>query len=141
VTCCILEPGVFKTALIDENAENARVEKAWKRMSQSVRDEYGEEFKEICKQHINEYVIICLVKTNWNKFYQSIGSPRLDYVVDSYYHAITARYPRYRYRVGYDSMFVYIPMSFMPTEISDGIFRLLTRLASGGKAILPKALQ
>jgi len=62
----------------------------------------------------------------WNKFMVQNASPRLHYVVDAYYHAITARWPRLRYRCGWDSILFWIPVSFLPTEMADWIFRKMT---------------
>lgn len=44
----ILEPGAFKTALLDENALNERVEQIWKSLPADIRDEYGEDYKDNC---------------------------------------------------------------------------------------------
>lgn len=52
-----------------------------------------------------------------------IGSSRLDFVVDSYYHAITAKFPRARYHPGLDSKFFYMPLTLLPTELHDFILR------------------
>lgn len=37
-----------------------------------------------------------LVVYNWNEGFQMMATDRLDYVVDAYYHAFTARFPRLR---------------------------------------------
>jgi hypothetical protein len=44
-------------------------------------------------------------------------------VIDNYYHAITARFPRLRYRCGWDAIFYLVPMSFLPTELLDWILK------------------
>lgn len=37
---------------------------------------------------------------NWNRILMANASDRFHYVVDCYYHAITAKFPRLRYRCG-----------------------------------------
>uniref|UniRef100_A0A914DSQ7 Uncharacterized protein n=1 Tax=Acrobeloides nanus TaxID=290746 RepID=A0A914DSQ7_9BILA len=65
-----------------------RVEETWSKLDDKIRIDYGEAFK--------NYLI-----SIWNKRLQLAASKRFDYVVDSYYHAITAKYPRCRYRCAY----------------------------------------
>jgi hypothetical protein len=68
-----------------------------------------------------------------------LASRRVDYVVDAYYHAITARFPRLRYRIGWDAMFYYIPLSFLPTELQDWISgKLKNALCTTLPAVLQK---
>jgi hypothetical protein len=59
-------------------------------------------------------------------------------VVDAYYHAITARFPRARYRIGWDANLIYIPYAFLPTALGDCLFRLV---ATSKKPILPAIIE
>uniref|UniRef100_A0A1I7ZD96 17-beta-hydroxysteroid dehydrogenase type 6 n=1 Tax=Steinernema glaseri TaxID=37863 RepID=A0A1I7ZD96_9BILA len=122
ITCCILEPGIFKTPLLDEKMHNDRVNYVWSNLSQEQREEYGEDYKDFFAD-------------KWNSAMNRFGSERTDFVVDNYYHAITAKWPRLRYRCGWDSLLFYIPISYLPTEIEDWIF---DKLADNKKA--PAAL-
>jgi len=63
----------------------------------------------------------------------------LDDVVDAYFHSITARFPRARYRIGWDAILLYIPYSFLPTAIGDFLFRLMTKTKK--KCLLPAAIE
>ncbi|KAH7700850.1 CRE-DHS-20 protein [Aphelenchoides avenae] len=65
-----------------------------------------------------EHNFLFVIQELWQG-YDSTGSDRLDYVVDAYYHAITARWPRIRYRCGWETMFIHIPITFLPTELED----------------------
>lgn len=67
-----------------------------------------------------------------------MGSSRLEYVVDNYYHAITAMFPRCRYICGWDAILGYIPLTYLPTELEDGLIRLAMMR---NKPILPAALE
>ncbi|KAH7699595.1 CBN-DHS-20 protein [Aphelenchoides avenae] len=125
ITCCIIEPGIFRTGLIGQEAMMERVNRVWSRLPEETKEEYGEKFK-------NTFVF------NWNEGFQMMATNRLDYVVDAYYHAITARFPRLRYRCGWDCLLVYIPVTFLPTEIEDGLFRIFV---GNRNAVLPAALE
>uniref|UniRef100_A0A7E5A0S6 17-beta-hydroxysteroid dehydrogenase type 6 n=1 Tax=Panagrellus redivivus TaxID=6233 RepID=A0A7E5A0S6_PANRE len=105
ITCCMLEPGAFNTPFIEKQKMKNLVYSVWDKLDDDVKEAYGEDYK-------NDFV-----KRN-----ESLGvnaSERFDFVVDSYYHAITARFPRYRYRCGWDSLLIYIPMTYLPTELQD----------------------
>jgi len=118
IYCCILEPEAFKTDLLNEEAMIKRVEHAWNQTDEETKRAYGEKFK-------NEFVL------KWNQVFHKLATPHLHYVVDNYYHAITARFPRYRYRCGWLALLFYIPMSYLPTGLEDYIFVL----GSGGKNV------
>ncbi|CAJ0953106.1 unnamed protein product, partial [Mesorhabditis belari] len=112
VKCSILEPGAFKTPLLDHQMHKNRVNKAWSQVDDETKAEYGEKYK--------DFII-----ESWNKALDTMASSNLAYVTDAYFHAITAQYPRKRYRCGWDSIFFYIPISLVPTELQDWIFRAL----------------
>lgn len=68
------------------------------------------------------------------------ASDNLDFVVGSYYHAITARFPRARYRCGWDAILLHIPFAFLPTWLGDWLFRYITRVTMG-KPIVPAVVE
>ena len=49
IKCSLLEPGIFKTPLLDKKAQENRVNYVWNNLSNEIREEYGEEYKEGCK--------------------------------------------------------------------------------------------
>uniref|UniRef100_F1L5G9 17-beta-hydroxysteroid dehydrogenase type 6 n=1 Tax=Ascaris suum TaxID=6253 RepID=F1L5G9_ASCSU len=112
VTCCILEPGVFKTTLIDRVEMKQRIERVWEKLTDEQRQDYGEDFK-------NFFAVY------WSETFNKLGSAQTKYVIDNYYHAITARYPRYRYRCGWDALLLFIPISYLPTAAVDFSLKLL----------------
>ncbi|KAK0426428.1 hypothetical protein QR680_009704 [Steinernema hermaphroditum] len=116
VTCCILEPGAFKTNLLDQRAMEKRVDNAWNRLDDEQKKEYGSEYKK-------NFVL------KWNEILHTFGTSRTDYVVDNYYHAISARFPRLRYLCGWDALFFYGPLTHLPTEIADFLLWLITRFS------------
>ncbi|KAI8794237.1 retinol dehydrogenase 7, partial [Biomphalaria glabrata] len=46
-------------------------------------------------------------------------SDNLDLVVDAYIHGLTSLFPRTRYAVGWDSKYLFIPLSYLPTWLVD----------------------
>ncbi|TKR70509.1 hypothetical protein L596_022531 [Steinernema carpocapsae] len=124
ITCSIVEPGIFKTPILDKEAHLKRVDEVWEKLSNEVKAEYGEDYKTNFAKGFNSRM-------------QHLGSSRVDYVVDSYYHAITAQFPRLRYRCGWDALIYYIPISFLPTEVLDWVLCRNSALLPGslkGKA-------
>jgi len=106
----VLEPGFFKTPQANPNAAKDDIARVWDKVSDKVKEEYGEE---------------------WNKFTQDLVAGYLDYkckptpetVVDAYYNALTSAYPRRRYQIGYDSIFQFTPLSYLPTRWQDWLCR------------------
>lgn len=87
--------------------------KAFDALPEGVRQVYGEEYL----KHVDE----CYYKT-----LEERANPNIEEVVGAYYHAITARFPKLRYAVGRDAMFLLIPSSFLPTSVQDWAMRLLS---------------
>ncbi|KAH7706720.1 Protein DHS-20 [Aphelenchoides avenae] len=112
IWCSILEPGSFKTGIITAENIKQRIERHWKNLSDELKEEYGEKYKDQ------------LIRDLYEKW-ATTATDNLDDVVGSYYHAITARWPRNRYRCGWDTTLIRIPMTFLPTELEDLCMRLL----------------
>jgi len=113
IGCSILEPGAFKTNLLNPQDMWNRVNSRWEKLSPEIQEDYGVEFKD-------RFV------SRWNTILMRYASSSYHFVVDNYFHAITAKYPRLRYRCGWDAILLFIPMAFMPAILYDFIFKLLT---------------
>ncbi|GMR57609.1 hypothetical protein PMAYCL1PPCAC_27804, partial [Pristionchus mayeri] len=125
VSVHLVEPGICKaTNLLDKKAHNDRVASVWNKMPARLREEYGEEFKQ---QLIDD----------WNAGLEILGSSNINLVVDCYFHALTARYPRLRYQCGWDALLIWIPASYMPTPIQDRFRTIL----DGGKPNIPAIMK
>ncbi|CAJ0582105.1 unnamed protein product, partial [Mesorhabditis spiculigera] len=127
VSVHILEPGAFKTDLLSEDAQNRRVDTIWDKLSESVKVEYGESYKENFKQA-------------WHTGVSIVANPNLDWVVDNYCHALFSRWPRMRYYTGWDAIFCFIPLSVFPTYLQDTILSFFYSLQPG-PTLIPEALQ
>ncbi|KAH7716979.1 Protein DHS-20 [Aphelenchoides avenae] len=127
IRCSILEPGSFKTGIITAENIKQRIERHWTNLSDELKEEYGEKYKDQ------------LIRDLYEKW-ATTATDNLDDVVGSYYHALTARWPRNRYRCGWDTTLIRIPMTFLPTELEDLCMRLLLG-SNNVPAILEKEKQ
>ncbi|WKY12892.1 hypothetical protein Q1695_004032 [Nippostrongylus brasiliensis] len=123
VSVHILEPGAFKTELLSEAAQHARVNKIWNNLPAHVKNEYGEQFKEN-------------FKVAWQTGVNIVANPNLDWVVDSYVHALFGFWPRMRYAPGWDAIFCFIPLSLMPTSSSPLLEKFLGFFGKAGHVSL-----
>ncbi|CAL2029113.1 unnamed protein product [Caenorhabditis brenneri] len=105
----ILEPGFFDTPLINRQKIDAEIMEAWEHAPSDVKKVYGEKFFNDARQ-------------STQLFLNSIASSKISLVIDAYFHAITAKHPRSRYQVGWDSILLFIPFSYLPTGLQDYIF-------------------
>lgn len=49
ITCCLVEPGMFKTDILNTSAIRKQMNNRWKNQSDEVKKEYGESFVNLCK--------------------------------------------------------------------------------------------
>ncbi|XP_018971547.1 retinol dehydrogenase 7-like [Cyprinus carpio] len=101
-----IEPGFFKTTVTDSTVFESHLERLWKKLPQEVKDEYGSDFIDKTKQAVKER-------------YEKLLDPDLMKVVSCMEHAVAAVHPRTRYSPGWDAKFFWLPLSYMPTFISD----------------------
>ncbi|CAJ0939750.1 unnamed protein product, partial [Mesorhabditis belari] len=127
VSVHILEPGAFKTDLLSEEAQNKRIDTIWGKLTESVRIEYGETFKENFKQA-------------WHTGVSIVANPHLEWVVENYFHALFSRWPRLRYYTGWDAIFCFIPLSIFPTFLQDTILSGMYALQPGPQ-LVPEILR
>ncbi|XP_063806809.1 17-beta-hydroxysteroid dehydrogenase type 6-like [Pseudophryne corroboree] len=106
VKVSIIEPGGFRTMMtlsFDSHANNLR--RLWDNLPTMVKESYG--------QHYYEQYMRSL-----ETFLQS-ANPRAHMVSDCMEHAVTAVYPWTRYSPGWDCKLFYLPLSYLPTVLSD----------------------
>ncbi|XP_061697464.1 retinol dehydrogenase 7-like [Syngnathoides biaculeatus] len=104
-----VEPGFFKTNVTDPQILEKNGKKLWDRLPQDVKDDYGPDYVERALQTI---VAKCKLLTDSD----------LMKVVGCMEHAIAAVHPRTRYSPGWDAKFIWLPLSYMPTFITDNLF-------------------
>ncbi|KAK3543256.1 hypothetical protein QTP70_014087 [Hemibagrus guttatus] len=103
-----IEPGFFKTGMADTKHIQNSFQKIWDRLPQDVRDDYGSDY-------------IDQLKVRLTKNYEKKLDEDLMKVVSCMAHAVSAVYPRTRYSPGWDAKFFWLPLSYMPSFISDAI--------------------
>ncbi|KAM4797467.1 retinol dehydrogenase 7-like [Rhinophrynus dorsalis] len=110
VKVSIIEPGAFKTPAILFERRNKYLDQRWKNLSTEIKDAYGEQYYQQCVQILQRM--------------EAISNPRIYKVTDCMEHALTAAYPWTRYSPGWDSKLYYIPLSYLPTAVSDYVLYL-----------------
>ncbi|KFM00323.1 Retinol dehydrogenase 2, partial [Aptenodytes forsteri] len=105
VKVIVIEPGYFKTMIT--NAEN--VEKnllsIWEKLLEETKASYGENYLKECLVALRKMQMRC--------------NSNLTLVTDCMEHALTSRFPRTRYSVGWDAKLLYIPLSYLPSALTD----------------------
>ncbi|CAI5439194.1 unnamed protein product [Caenorhabditis angaria] len=112
VSVHILEPGLFDTPLVAREKIQREIQKAWDEAPNDIREEYGEAFYNESQRGIHSIL-------------EKFSSKEISLVVDANFHAMTSKWPRARYQVGWDSILLYIPFSYLPTGAQDLIFQAL----------------
>lgn len=121
VSVHILEPGAFRTDIMDPMSVRTTSQDTWKRCSWATKEEFGEDYL-----------------TNLGHMTDQVTkgtSSNVNLVVKAYVHALTAVSPRTRYSVGYDATYLYIPLSYMPSFVLDWMFGL------GVKSLVPESMR
>ncbi|TDH06934.1 hypothetical protein EPR50_G00118400 [Perca flavescens] len=111
----IIEPGFFKTGVTRLDLIEADQKRLWTRLPQDVKDSYGDTY-------LDDYV-------KAQEFSMGIlCSPDISKVTRCMEHALTARFPRTRYGAGWDAKFFWIPLSYLPSFVSDFVINALLPL-------------
>ncbi|CAH2224401.1 retinol dehydrogenase 3-like [Pelobates cultripes] len=105
VKVAIIEPGAFASPLCSYDPHFKAAKSFWERVPVEIKESYGENY-------FQQYVQ-CL------KYLIETSSPQMRKVTDCMEHALTAVYPWTRYSPGWDCKFYYIPVSYLPTALSD----------------------
>ncbi|MCI4378631.1 hypothetical protein PGIGA_G00218040 [Pangasianodon gigas] len=103
-----IEPGFFKTSMSNTSLFQDSFQKLWDRLPQDVRDDYGSDY-------------IDQVKVKMSEEMEKKLDGDLMKAVSCMAHAVSAVHPRTRYSAGWDAKFFWLPLSYMPSFISDAI--------------------
>nr|XP_033471331.1 retinol dehydrogenase 7-like [Epinephelus lanceolatus] len=103
-----IEPGFFKTNVTDTAILSKNLKVLWDKLPQDVRDDYGPDYLQKALVVVSDKVA-------------KISDGDLMKVVSCMEHAISAVRPRTRYSAGWDAKFFWLPLSYMPTCVSDYI--------------------
>lgn len=103
----IVEPGVMRTPIIQKHAQTLR--ELGMQLSTDVRERWGEEYFKCYFENLKN-----------NKMVKWAEDPIK--VVRALQHAVTNAAPSIRYRPGWQSKFVYFPLSIVPAWLTDLYF-------------------
>ncbi|XP_075708194.1 retinol dehydrogenase 7-like [Rhinoderma darwinii] len=103
VKICIIEPGFFATQIAKLMKESNN--KIWARVPEEIRRSYGQQYYE---KYCNTVDLLL-----------SMSNTKLSLVSDAMEHALTAVHPKTRYSAGWDAKLLYLPLSYLPTVITD----------------------
>ncbi|XP_040549986.1 retinol dehydrogenase 16-like [Gallus gallus] len=112
VKVSIIEPGYFKTGITNAAALERTLISTWERLSKETKASYGDKYLQDFLASMREMQKKC--------------NPNLSLVTDCMEHALTRCYPRCRYAAGWDAKLLYIPLSYMPSAITDAFFTWLS---------------
>uniref|UniRef100_A0A669QA19 Retinol dehydrogenase 16 n=1 Tax=Phasianus colchicus TaxID=9054 RepID=A0A669QA19_PHACC len=108
VKVSIIEPGYFKTGITSTVGLEKSFLRTWERLPNETKASYGDKYLQDFLTSMREAEKRC--------------NPNLSLVTDCMEHALTSRYPRCRYAAGWDAKLLYIPLSYMPSAITDAFF-------------------
>ncbi|XP_078461673.1 retinol dehydrogenase 7-like isoform X1 [Lampetra planeri] len=120
VKVSIVEPGGFRTGIIDVTAIEEDLRKRWAQLPSVTKEDYGSDYLE-------KY--IRLQKSKLTRLCDDLS--KVTWCME---HALVATHPRTRYGAGWDAKLLLIPLSYLPTFISDFLLAMiLPRLAVATK--------
>ncbi|NXA01209.1 RDH2 dehydrogenase, partial [Nesospiza acunhae] len=107
VKVCVIEPGYFKTTIT--NAENLgkNFHACWEKLPAEIKASYGESY-------LRDFVATL-------KLLQKGCSANLSLVTNCMEHALTSLHPCSRYSAGWDAKLLYLPLSYLPSALSDAL--------------------
>ncbi|KAM4701139.1 retinol dehydrogenase 7-like isoform 1-T4 [Discoglossus pictus] len=105
VKVSIIEPGAFRTSMGVSDPHMKNLERLWNNLPAEIKESYGEKYYQQYAQSLEVLT--------------SSTSPKLYKVTDCMEHALTAVYPWTRYSAGWDCKLFFLPLSYLPTVISD----------------------
>ncbi|KAH0621455.1 hypothetical protein JD844_022799 [Phrynosoma platyrhinos] len=121
VKVSIIEPGFFKTGVTHLESIERELFRLWNQLTPEVRDTYGDKY--FVKSDLK------MQRLSMNR----LCDADLSKVTQCMEHALTAKFPRTRYGVGWDAKLLWLPLSYAPTFLSDMILRMFFPLPTGRK--------
>jgi len=106
----VIEPGYHLTPLLDGHEDHMR--KLYRDLPTETKNLYGDSYLQGILQALER---------------MKFGASNPDNVVIDIVHAMIAVHPKPRYVVGFDARYIFVPLSFLPTEIGDKIYRFIAR--------------
>ncbi|NXL52580.1 H17B6 dehydrogenase, partial [Podilymbus podiceps] len=105
VKVSVIEPGYFNTMIANTENMEKNLFSIWEKVPEEIKASYGQNY-------LKEFLVTLrkrLRKCNSN----------LTLVTDCMEHALTSRFPRIRYSAGWDAKLLFIPLSYLPSALTD----------------------
>ncbi|XP_029893876.1 retinol dehydrogenase 16-like [Aquila chrysaetos chrysaetos] len=112
VKVSVIEPGYFKTMITNTEILENNFLSIWEKLPGEIKASYGENY-------LKQFLV------TFRKMQKRYNS-NLTLVTDCMEHALTSRYPRTRYSAGWDAKLIYIPLSYLPSALTDVVFTWLS---------------
>ncbi|XP_013917324.1 PREDICTED: 17-beta-hydroxysteroid dehydrogenase type 6 [Thamnophis sirtalis] len=106
VKIAIIEPGYFRTSMTDTQKNLDVLEQQWMKVPEQIKESYGQAYFDAFYKGVKDNLATRCCKD-------------LYLVTDCIEHALISQYPRTRYSAGWDSRWIFIPLSYLPTFITD----------------------
>ncbi|XP_064257333.1 retinol dehydrogenase 16-like [Passer domesticus] len=110
VKVCVIEPGYFKTMITNVENLEKNFYASWEKLPAEIKASYGEGY-------LKDFVATL-------KLLQKGYNTDLSLVTNCMEHALTSLHPRSRYSAGWDAKLLYLPLSYLPSALSDALFSL-----------------
>ncbi|NWV91135.1 RDH16 dehydrogenase, partial [Machaerirhynchus nigripectus] len=110
VKVCVIEPGYFKTMITNTENLEKNFLSSWQKLPEEIKSSYGEGY---LRQMVAALKVL-------QKGYNS----DLSLVTNCMEHALTSLHPRTRYSAGLDAKLLYLPLSYLPSALSDALLTL-----------------
>ncbi|NXR47496.1 RDH16 dehydrogenase, partial [Hippolais icterina] len=110
VQVSIIEPGGFRTGMMDPAPLVKSFARLWERLPAEAQAAYG-------RHYLDKYA-------RTTALLYRLSSSRLSLVTAAMNHALLSRCPRSRYAAGWDARLIFLPLSYCPAWLSDTIFGL-----------------
>ncbi|XP_056416349.1 retinol dehydrogenase 7-like isoform X1 [Hyla sarda] len=105
VRVSVIEPTSYKTLATDMETTLQSLHSLWSQAPQWAKETYGQQYFELYCRFIQYRLSKC--------------NPHLTQVTDCMEHALTAVHPWTRYSAGWITKLLYLPVSYLPTFMSD----------------------
>ncbi|NWI35137.1 RDH2 dehydrogenase, partial [Sula dactylatra] len=105
VKVSMIEPGYFKTAITNTESLENNFLSIWEKLPEETKATYGENYLKAFLVTLKKMLKKC--------------NSDLTLVTGCMEHALTSRFPRTRYSAGWDAKLLYIPLSYLPSALTD----------------------
>ncbi|KFO72219.1 Retinol dehydrogenase 7, partial [Cuculus canorus] len=127
VKVSIVEHGFFKAGVVNSDVIKRNLLRLWNRLTPEIKDSYGEKyFVEYTKAQRSSVKRLC--------------DSDISKVVKCTEHALIAKYPRTRYRAGWDAKFFWLLLSYAPSCLSDMLLCMTLPAPAASKRTVPGVL-